>query len=93
MNQKVLVCNLVRIFKLRPSLSVEHTPFLLPSLLVGMVLLQGWFGMWTVTLYLWPQVVTQDKNEFHASVFNLFSANQVLIMLSEVYRLQIEGIL
>ena len=28
------------------------------SLLAGLVILQGWFGMWTVTLKLWPQVVT-----------------------------------
>ncbi len=33
-------------------------PFRLPSLIAGLVILQGLFGMWTVTLYLWPQVVT-----------------------------------
>ena len=30
----------------------------LPLLLVGLVVLQAAFGMWTVTLKLWPQVVT-----------------------------------
>ena len=30
----------------------------LPLLLAGLVVLQGAFGMWTVTLKLWPQVVT-----------------------------------
>lgn len=33
-------------------------PFKLVALLAGFVIMQGWFGMWTVTLYLWPQVVT-----------------------------------
>lgn len=34
------------------------TPLKLPILLVGLVVLQAAFGMWTVTLKLWPQVVT-----------------------------------
>ena len=33
-------------------------PLRLPLLLLGLVLLQGAFGAWTVTLKLWPQVVT-----------------------------------
>ncbi|WP_127559146.1 COX15/CtaA family protein [Saccharospirillum alexandrii] len=33
-------------------------PFKLPLLLLFMVILQGAFGAWTVTLKLWPQVVT-----------------------------------
>ena len=33
-------------------------PLKLPLLLVGMVICQGAFGAWTVTLKLWPQVVT-----------------------------------
>ncbi|MGI9292687.1 MAG: COX15/CtaA family protein, partial [Pseudomonadales bacterium] len=33
-------------------------PLKLPLLLLGIVILQGLFGMWTVTLKLWPQVVT-----------------------------------
>ncbi len=33
-------------------------PFKLPLFLLGLVILQGLFGMWTVTLKLWPQVVT-----------------------------------
>ena len=34
------------------------SPFKLPLILLGMVILQGMFGRWTVTLNLWPQVVT-----------------------------------
>ena len=33
-------------------------PLKLPLLLAGLVVLQAAFGMWTVTLKLWPQVVT-----------------------------------
>jgi len=33
-------------------------PFKLPLLLLMLVIAQGMFGMWTVTLKLWPQVVT-----------------------------------
>ena len=33
-------------------------PLKLPLFLLGLVILQGMFGMWTVTLKLWPQVVT-----------------------------------
>ena len=33
-------------------------PFKLPVFLLGFIILQGMFGMWTVTLKLWPQVVT-----------------------------------
>jgi len=33
-------------------------PFKLPLFLLAFVILQGLFGMWTVTLKLWPQVVT-----------------------------------
>lgn len=37
----------------------EHQqPLKLMALLAGFVILQGLFGMWTVTLKLWPQVVT-----------------------------------
>ncbi|MGO1659117.1 MAG: COX15/CtaA family protein [Marinobacter sp.] len=32
-------------------------PFILPLFIAGFILLQGAFGMWTVTLKLWPQVV------------------------------------
>ena len=33
-------------------------PVKLPMFLLGLVIIQGLFGMWTVTLSLWPQVVT-----------------------------------
>ncbi len=36
----------------------EDQPLKLPLFLLGFVILQGMFGMWTVTLKLWPQVVT-----------------------------------
>jgi len=36
----------------------SEKPFKLVAFLSGFVILQGWFGMWTVTLKLWPQVVT-----------------------------------
>lgn len=47
--------NLIRIQRRSPQPS---QPFVLPALLAGLVILQGFFGMWTVTLKLWPQVVT-----------------------------------
>lgn len=37
---------------------VEGQPLKLPVFMLGFVILQGLFGMWTVTLLLWPQVVT-----------------------------------
>ena len=40
-------------FRRRP-----HAPLKLPLALVLLVMLQGAFGAWTVTLKLWPQVVT-----------------------------------
>lgn len=36
----------------------SDSPLMLPALVAGLVILQGLFGMWTVTLKLWPQVVT-----------------------------------
>lgn len=36
----------------------QNTPVKLPLFLLGFIILQGMFGMWTVTLKLWPQVVT-----------------------------------
>lgn len=33
-------------------------PFKLPAFILAFIILQGLFGMWTVTLKLWPQVVT-----------------------------------
>lgn len=35
-----------------------HQPLLLPIMILSVVIIQGLFGMWTVTLKLWPQVVT-----------------------------------
>lgn len=36
----------------------EGQPLKLPLFLLAFIVLQGLFGMWTVTLLLWPQVVT-----------------------------------
>ncbi|MDI9243740.1 COX15/CtaA family protein [Marinobacter sp. CHS3-4] len=36
----------------------EGLPFRLPMFIAGFIVLQGAFGMWTVTLKLWPQVVS-----------------------------------
>ncbi len=36
----------------------QGQPFKLPMLILGLVIVQAMFGMWTVTLKLWPQVVT-----------------------------------
>lgn len=36
----------------------HNQPLKLPLFLLALVILQGMFGMWTVTLNLWPQVVT-----------------------------------
>lgn len=36
----------------------DGQPLKLPLLLLGVVIAQAAFGMWTVTLQLWPQVVT-----------------------------------
>ncbi|HNE27232.1 MAG TPA: COX15/CtaA family protein [Pseudomonadales bacterium] len=36
----------------------KNQPLKLPAFMLGFVILQGLFGMWTVTLLLWPQVVT-----------------------------------
>ncbi|MCL6268484.1 COX15/CtaA family protein [Sansalvadorimonas sp. 2012CJ34-2] len=36
----------------------EGQPFKLPLLIFALIILQAAFGMWTVTLKLWPQVVT-----------------------------------
>jgi cytochrome c oxidase assembly protein subunit 15 len=45
------------------ALAVKHRhrpaqPLKLPVFILGLILLQAMFGMWTVTLKLWPQVVT-----------------------------------
>ena len=37
---------------------IEGQPVVLPFITLGLIILQAAFGMWTVTLKLWPQVVT-----------------------------------
>ena len=36
----------------------SQQPYKLPAFILAFIILQGLFGMWTVTLKLWPQVVT-----------------------------------
>lgn len=48
---------LVRKAKMQP-ISSNSPPLKLIAFMAGFVVLQGLFGMWTVTLKLWPQVVT-----------------------------------
>ncbi len=43
---------------LKAKKQFPQQPMKLPLLLLALVILQGLFGMWTVTLKLWPQVVT-----------------------------------
>jgi cytochrome c oxidase assembly protein subunit 15 len=50
-------------------------PFKLPMLLLGVVIAQAAFGMWTVTLKLWPQVVT-------AHLLGGFTTLSLLFLLS-----------
>lgn len=51
----VLVCLAFLAWRHRDT---KRFPFRLPLLLLFLVVWQGLFGMWTVTLKLWPQVVT-----------------------------------
>ncbi|MFP6847858.1 MAG: COX15/CtaA family protein [Pseudomonas sp.] len=53
-------------------------PLKLPLLLLGMVILQAAFGMWTVTLKLWPQVVTAHLLGGFATLSLLFLLAQRL---------------
>jgi cytochrome c oxidase assembly protein subunit 15 len=51
----VYFLNLIRLSIQRGS---SLSPLKLPAFIAGFIILQGFFGMWTVTLKLWPQVVT-----------------------------------
>ncbi|MDR2305599.1 MAG: COX15/CtaA family protein [Paucimonas sp.] len=53
----------------------DGQPYRLPLLLLGVVLAQAAFGMWTVTLKLWPQVVT-------AHLLGGFTTVSLLFLLS-----------
>ncbi|PJY98420.1 COX15/CtaA family protein [Pseudomonas donghuensis] len=53
----------------------DGQPYRLPLLLLGVVLAQAAFGMWTVTLKLWPQVVT-------AHLLGGFATLSLLFLLS-----------
>ncbi|MBV1931439.1 MAG: COX15/CtaA family protein [Porticoccaceae bacterium] len=51
----IIICLAVLAWRNRDT---KRFPFRLPLLLLFLVVWQGLFGMWTVTLKLWPQVVT-----------------------------------
>ena len=53
-----LFCIALVVIAFRQRKMDKSYPFKLPLLLLAMVIVQGLFGMWTVTLKLWPQVVT-----------------------------------
>lgn len=48
---------IILFYTVRKREKLPITP-MLPAIILGAVILQGLFGMWTVTLKLWPQVVT-----------------------------------
>ncbi len=50
----------------------EGQPVALPFITLGLIILQAAFGMWTVTLKLWPQVVTAHLLGGFASLSLLF---------------------
>jgi len=56
-------------------------PFKLPLLLLVVIIAQALFGMWTVTLKLWPQVVT-------AHLLGGFTTLSLLLLLTLRYRQQ-----
>lgn len=45
-------------FAIKNGFQPSPQPFKLPAFILAFIILQGLFGMWTVTLKLWPQVVT-----------------------------------
>lgn len=53
----------------------DGQPYRLPLLVLGVVFMQAAFGMWTVTLQLWPQVVT-------AHLLGGFATLSLLFLLS-----------
>ncbi len=62
-------------WRVRYGQSDRSMPFKLPLFLLALVILQGMFGMWTVTLKLWPQVVT-------AHLMGGFTTLSLLFLLS-----------
>ncbi len=57
----LIVIQAVFCYRYRRHAASQHqdsVPLKLPMLLVALVICQGLFGMWTVTLKLWPQVVS-----------------------------------
>lgn len=46
------------VIAIRSRNKIENQPLKLPLFILFFIILQGMFGMWTVTLKLWPQIVT-----------------------------------
>ena len=59
----------------KKNFSTTDQPFKLPLFLLVLVICQGMFGMWTVTLKLWPQVVT-------AHLLGGFATISLLVLLA-----------
>ncbi len=53
-----VLLSMLLLFFLSISRGVSSQPYKLPAFILVFIILQGLFGMWTVTLKLWPQVVT-----------------------------------
>ncbi len=77
-------------------------PMKLPLFLLGFIILQGLFGMWTVTLKLWPQVVTAHLlggfitlNLFWLMTLRLYRRNRPVTVDADrpLRRLAIAGLL
>jgi hypothetical protein len=62
--------------------SVPGQPLKLPLLLLALVTLQAAFGMWTVTLKLWPQVVTAPGTCDSDCMALVYTARQLHIGLN-----------
>lgn len=70
-----LFCIALVVIAFRQRKNDSSYPFKLPLFLLGLVILQGLFGMWTVTLKLWPQVVT-------AHLLGGFATLSLLVLLA-----------
>lgn len=66
----------------RLSRQQKLTRALLPSVLAGLVIVQGFFGMWTVTLKLWPQVVTAHLLGGFATLSAIWLLLQTLVSVN-----------
>lgn len=75
----LLVLSLAAIATRQKMRGAVAQPFKLPLLLLGVIVIQALFGMWTVTLKLWPQVVTLH-------LMGGFTTLSLLLLLTLRYR-------